>query len=65
MKHILQDNKWHNYGWVYSGKTVRLYIDGKLFKGKLPMTIQYWFKGGAKVGLSELRISKCARRKFK
>lgn len=71
-RHILTDKKWHAYAWVYKGKgkTV-LYVDGKPYRGKEGITVDYFFRGGTKNGLKdiqtfldELRISKCARRKI-
>lgn len=69
MKHILEDNKWHGYAWVYNkGKTI-LYVDGKPYKGKEGITIDFFGRFGAKTSIGdklkfidELRISKCARR---
>ena len=58
--HILNSKKWHNYCWVYNGKISILYVDGKVFKKNMPMTISYWFnikKNRLEAGgLDELRI---------
>ena len=65
-KHILEDKKFHVYHWVFNGKKTTLYVDGKVFKENMPMTVEFWFKGNNK-GTSvfdELRVSKCARRKL-
>lgn len=67
-KHIMEDGKWHLYAWVYNKGRVILYVDGKVYKGKLGITSEYWLKGrpkkekGVLGDFDELRISKCARR---
>jgi hypothetical protein len=67
IKHILTDGKFHHYAWVFNGKKSILYVDGIIYKGKDPMTMEYWLKSKknekvSELDFGELRISKCARR---
>lgn len=69
-KHILLDSKeFHNYCWLFDGKKATLYVDGKPFKKKMPMTMEFWFKAPKNreeglEALDELRIRIGVRQKI-
>jgi hypothetical protein len=63
--HILEDNEWHNYAWVYNNGKAKLYMDGKLYTRREGITLEYWYKNSAKSMadfLDDMRLSKIARK---
>ena len=66
--HILEDNVWHNYAWVYDNGKTRLFVDGQFYKGKEGITLDYWFKNNPNFVLrflDEMRMSSVARKKIR